>query len=229
MSPSVHQESVRVPFRGGEIAVCEARPESASRAPAVLVVHEWWGLNDHIRDITRRLAREGFRALAPDLYDGRTTHDAGEAGRLMAGLDPQEALGKLQAGLDWAGAGSGEAGVVGFCMGGGLALALAARDERIGAAVPFYGQVPGDDVLEGLRGGVLFFAAGRDPWITLDETERLAAYIRQSGLPGEVVRYEDADHAFFNDTRPEVYRQDLAAEAWTRATDFLREHLVGGR
>lgn len=218
---------LRVSWNGGDFDVYRARSDAGETAPVVVVIHEWWGLNDHIRDVARRLASEGFDALAPDLYDGKTTRDAGEAGALMSSLDTDQAVGKLSAVLDSAGDAAGRAGVMGFCMGGSLTLALAARDARIAAAVPFYGQVPGDDVLAGLKGPVLYFAAGRDTWITAAETARLAACLERSGRGGEVVRYPDAEHAFFNDTRKEVYRADLAAEAWGRAVGFLKAHLSG--
>lgn len=227
MPVDIREKSVRVPYAGRDFEVYEARPESAGSAPAVLVVHEWWGLNAHIRDVTRRLAGEGFRAMAPDLYEGRLTQDAGEAAQMMTALDPLKAVGKMSSVIDsTGGAPAIGAGVMGFCMGGSLTLALATRDERIRAVVPFYGQVPGDDVLTGLKAPVLYFAAGQDDWITRAETERLAAYLERTGLGGEVVRYEDADHAFFNDTRESVYRADFAADAWKRAVSFLRRHLA---
>lgn len=225
MSRDPETSTLRVPWNGGDFAVYRARSRGAS-PPVVVVVQEWWGLNDHIRDVTRRLASEGFDALAPDLYDGKTTRDAAEAAAWMSALDMDQAVGKLRAALDSAGEAAGRSGVLGFCMGGSLTLALAARDARISAAVPFYGQVPGDDVLKGLKGPVLYFAAGRDTWITEAETRRLAAYLERSGLGGEVVRYPDAEHAFFNDTRKEVYRADLAAEAWSRAVAFLKKQLT---
>jgi carboxymethylenebutenolidase len=226
MPTDLHTESLRVPYRGRDFEVYQARPQGEGAVPAVLVVHEWWGLNDHIRDVADRLAREGFRALAPDLFDGRVTKDAQEAAAMMAALDQKEAVGKLSAVVDSIGANAGSGtGVLGFCMGGSYTLELTARDGRIRAAVPFYGQVPGDEVLAGLRAPVLFFAAGRDQWITREETGRLAAYLRRAGLPGEVVRYADADHAFFNDTREGVYRADLAQDAWKRAVAFLKQHL----
>jgi carboxymethylenebutenolidase len=225
MTRNPETSALQMSWNGGALEVYRARPAGQDTSRVVLVIHEWWGLNDHIRDVTRRLASEGFDALAPDLYDGKTTRDAGEAGALMSALDMSQAVGKLSAVLDSAVGANGRAGVMGFCMGGSLTLALAARDARIAAAVPFYGQVPGDDVLAGLKGPVLYFAAGRDTWITAGETRRLAAYLERSGRGGEVVNYPDAEHAFFNDTRNEVYRADLAAQAWPRAVSFLKSHL----
>ncbi len=218
---------VRVPFGDVEIGAMRAAPADGAEFPVVVVVHEWWGLNDHIRDVTGRLAGEGFVAIAPDLYEGRVTTDAAVAGSMMTGLDQAETLAKLSAAVAFAGKGvqaSGrKAGVIGFCMGGSYSLLLPIHDDRIGAAAPFYGQVPGDDVLAGLTAPVFYVYAGKDQWITKDEVDRLDHHLE--GKTGEVARFMDADHAFFNDTRPEVYRPGDATDAWDRAVAFLKKNL----
>lgn len=218
---------VRVPYGGGEIGAILATPVEVGRFPAVVVIHEWWGLNDHIRDVTGRLASEGIVAVAPDLYDGRITADPEAAGSMMMGLDAAEALAKLSATVEFAGkderSSGEETGVIGFCMGGSYSLLLAIHDERIHAAAPFYGQVPGDDVLSGLSRPVFYVYAGKDQWITKDEVDRLDRHLE--GKTGEVARFMDADHAFFNNTRPEVYRPEDAKNAWDRVVGFLKENL----
>ena len=227
MANEPRTRDIQVPFRGEHIGAFLAEPDDDGKHPAVVVIHEWWGLNDHIRDVTTRLAAEGLVAIAPDLFDGRVTQDPEVAGPMMMGLDQKEALGKLVAAVAQVRSGSEEkVGVMGFCMGGSYALLLPIHDPKIGAAVPFYGQVPGDDVLEGLHTPVMYVYAGKDEWITRDEVDRLASHLEHHGKPGEVVRYMDADHAFFNDTRPEVYRTGDAGDAWSRAVGFLKSNLV---
>ena len=226
MANEPRTRDIQVPFNSEHIGVFLAEPDDDGKHPAVVVIHEWWGLNDHIRDVTTRLAGEGLVAIAPDLFDGRVTQDPEVAGPMMMGLDQKKALGKLAAAVEQVRSGSeGKVGVMGFCMGGSYALLLPIHDPKVGAAVPFYGQVPGDDVLEGLHTPVMYVYAGKDEWITRDEVDRLASHLEHHGKPGEVVRYMDADHAFFNDTRPEVYRTGDAGDAWSRAVGFLKSNL----
>jgi carboxymethylenebutenolidase len=161
----------------------------------VVVIQEWWGLTDHVADVTNRLAREGFVALAPDLYGGSTTHDPQEAARLMRELPVDRAARDLAGAVDYLlehESVTGRAvGVVGFCMGGKFALVLAAQQgERVG------------DVVRQLR----------------------AAIETQSGIePG--IHFYPAGHAFFNDQNPASYHRDSALQAWTRTLDFLRSNL----
>jgi len=226
MGEAVITSEASVPFAGGEIQAFIAAPKQEDGFPAVLVIHEWWGLNDHIRDVATRLASEGFVAIAPDLFDGRVTTDAAVAGSMMMALSQQEALAKLDATVMFIRQkGSEKVGAIGFCMGGSYALMLSVHDSNIAVSVPFYGQVPGDDILERLNSPVLYIYAGKDQWITKNEVDRLSAHLREKGKPGEVVRYEDCDHAFFNDTRPEVYDEPNASHAWSMAVAFLQVNL----
>jgi Dienelactone hydrolase and related enzymes len=207
-----------------------ASVDAAEVRPGLILVHEWWGLTDHIKGIADRFAGEGFVVLAPDLYGGKVTRDAEEAGRLMQGLDQQQALGILDAAVDylkqqrtvWENA----IGVAGFCMGGSFALLLACHNKDIGAAVPFYGDVPPDDVLKDLNAPVLFIGAELDQWITIEKMERLRNAMQRYGKAGGVVIYPGVNHAFFNDTRPDVYDQEAAEDAWKRAVDFLVGNLA---
>ncbi len=206
-----------------------ANPPQGGPFPGVIVVQEWWGLNDHIKDVTRRLASEGFAAVAPDLYDGKVTKDPGVAGSMMQSLDQNAALQKLDEAAESLkknpAVKKGKIGVIGFCMGGTYALLLGTHHPDIGAAVPFYGKVAADDVLQNLKAPVLYVYAGKDQWITKEEVDRLDQFLKKSGKPGEVLRYPNADHAFFNDTRPEVYRAGDAKDAWSRAVRFLKANL----
>ena len=204
-------------------------PEGGAAKPGLIVIHEWWGLNDHIKDITNRFAEEGFVALAPDLYDGVVTKDPEEAGRLMQGLDQERALEILNGAVEYL-KGEGEVdssrlAVTGFCMGGSYALLLATRNGDIKAAAPFYGDVPADEALKNLRAPVLFIGADQDNWITLDKMERLNSAIEKYGKEGEVKIYKGVGHAFFNDTRPEAYDEVAAKDAWKSVNEFFKQRL----
>lgn len=206
-----------------------AKP-SSGKGPGVVVVQEWWGLVGHITDIVDRFAAEGFVALAPDLYHGEKTKSPDDAGKLMMALNIAEAAKDLRgaadylAGLD--GVSPDRVGVVGFCMGGQLALyAATVYPERIGATVDFYGVHPSvkPDVSR-LSGPVLAHFATRDKSTPPDVANALVKQIRDAGKQVEAYFYE-ADHAFFNDQRPTVYNADAAKLAWTRTVDFLRKAL----
>ena len=204
--------------------------EGAEVRPGLILVHEWWGLTDHIKGIADRFAGEGFVVLAPDLYGGKVTRDAGEAGRLMQGLDQQTAMGILNAAVDYlkqqGTVRENAIGVAGFCMGGSFALLLACHNKDVGAAAPFYGDVPPDDVLKDLNAPVLFIGAELDQWITREKMERLRNAMQRYGKTGEVVIYPGVNHAFFNDTRPDVYDEEAAKGAWKRVVDFLTGNLA---
>jgi len=226
-------ETVQFPSDTFTIKAFLARPASASgRLPAVLVIQEWWGLNDHIKEITGRFAREGYVALAPDLYSRlgyKVTKDPTEAAGLMNTLSSQAALRDLNAATQCLKrhpqADPLRIGVVGFCMGGTFALMMATHNSDLKAAVPFYGKVPPLETLESLVCPVLYHYAGQDVWVTKQEPDRLRQALTQYGKRGEVVTYPTCQHAFFNDTRPEVYRPKEAQDAWRRTLAFLRRHL----
>ena len=229
---SVVTSSVTYPGDQITMAAFLARPETAEPRPAVVIIHEWWGLNDHIKDVAQRFAREGFVALAPDLYSRAghaVTKDATEAGKLMERLSSQLALRDLNATTRYLktlpSVDPMKIGAVGFCMGGTFALMVAAHNSDIKASVPFYGQVPPTDSLKYLVAPILYIHGGQDTWILKREAERLAEGLKQYGRPGEVKIYPDCGHAFFNDTRPEAYRSEQANDAWQRTIRFLKQHL----
>ena len=223
-----------VSFSSGRVRVAGflARPRGRGPFPALLVIQEWWGLNAHIKDVAARFARQGYVALASDLYsrqDHRVTKNPAEAERLMRNLAPKDALADLGAALRFLQAQPGvdrrRIGVVGFCMGGTYALLLPCVRKGIRAAVPFYGQVPDpDEPLRNLACPVLYIYGTQDQWITLKDVERLRAGLARYGKAGEVVTY-NAPHAFFNGTRKDTYRAEYAKDAWRRTLAFLAEHL----
>ena len=197
--------------------------------PGLILIQEWWGLNDHIKDIARRFAEEGYVVLAPDLYDGKKTKDPEEAGKLMQGLNQSVALQKLNSAVEYLKGlpevDSERIGVTGFCMGGSYALLLACHNESVKAAAPFYGDVPSEDELKRLSAPVLFIGAENDFWITQDKMARLDEGLKKFDKEGEVKVYKGVGHAFFNDTRPDAYDKDAAEDAWKRVIGFFESHL----
>ncbi len=203
-----------------------ARPETETAA-AVLLIQEWWGINDHIRDLAARYANAGFLCVAPDLYRGKLAKDPEEAARMMQDLAIDDGLATITAAISETKRAYSvqKIGITGFCMGGTFALRAACEINELAAAAPFYGDIPGDDVLQKLSVPTLFIAGERDAWINPEKVGTLEDAARKHDLPVEIVSY-DADHAFFNDTRPTVYDADAAADAWRRVLDLFRKHLT---
>jgi carboxymethylenebutenolidase len=208
-----------------------ALPESGT-GPGVIVIQEWWGLTSHIADVTNRLAAEGFVALAPDLYGGSTTHDSEEAGRLMGEL-PVEGAARDLAGavdflLDHPAVTSSTVGTVGFCMGGGFVLVLAAQQgDKIGAAVPFYGVLKEDfPDFSGLTAPVMGHFGQQDTMADPDSVAALADRIEsESGVRPQFFQYP-AGHAFFNDENlMGTYDKEQGDLAWARTLAFLRSNV----
>ncbi|MGH3685472.1 MAG: dienelactone hydrolase family protein [Pseudonocardiaceae bacterium] len=201
--------------------------------PGVVVIQEWWGLTSHIADVTNRLAAEGFVALAPDLYGGATTHDGDEAGKLMQGLPVDQAARDLGGAVDYLlghdAVTSSTLGAVGFCMGGGFVLVLAAQQgERIGAAVPFYGVLSeAYPSFANLSAPLLGHFGERDEFVSPDRVHALAATIEQQSGRVPDFRFYPAGHAFFNDENLlGTYDPEQAAKAWDATLRFLRKHLA---
>jgi carboxymethylenebutenolidase len=181
-------QNVTFASNGGTAHGYLALPASG-RGPGVVVIQEWWGLTTHMTDVTDRLAAEGFVALAPDLFGGTTTHDSDEAGRLMQELPVDKAAHDLGGAVDFLlgheAVTSSTVGAVGFCMGGGFVLVLAAQQgDRIGAAVPFYGVLKEDyPDLSGLTAPVLGHFGTEDGFTTPDAARALAERIeKESGV-----------------------------------------------
>jgi carboxymethylenebutenolidase len=206
-----------------------ALPPSGS-GPGVIVIQEWWGLTDHIADITDRFAQAGFVALAPDLFGGSVAHDSAEAYRMVSELPTDRGAELLSGAVDYLlsreETTGDSVGTAGFCMGGGFVLALAARDPRVSAAVPFYGVIPGPlPDFSGLKAEILGHYGEQDGTVPPESLAALGSAIEeQSGIVPEFHLYP-AGHAFFNDGRPEAYDAPSAALAWQRTLDFLRSHL----
>jgi carboxymethylenebutenolidase len=203
-------------------------PAGGGRAPAVVLIQEWWGLNGQIRDVALKLAGEGFLVAIPDLYHGRWTVDPGEAEQLMRALDWEVALDEIGGAASLlAGhpASNGHVGVVGFCLGGALALAAATQVPELKAVVPFYGIPPeGKFDFKKVTAPILGHFASQDEWVRADKAEALASELSQRGQSFELHVYE-AGHAFAHEARRDVYVPEAAKLAWSRTFAFLHEHL----
>ncbi len=210
---------------GGPTTAFVAMPE-ADTERAVIVIQEWWGVNDHIRDIARRWAAEGFIALAPDLYRGQIAANADDASRMMHDLAIEDGIDTIRNAMDAAVAGYGIShfGITGYCMGGTFALRAACELEGISAAAPFYGDIPEDEVLMKLTVPTVFISGTQDKWINPEKVAALEDAAERYELPIHSVKYE-ADHAFFNNTRPEVYNATAARDAWALVTGFFNDKL----
>lgn len=211
---------------GDTTAFCALPDSVGDDTPAVILIQEWWGLNDHIKDIARRYADEGFIAIAPDLYRGKLAKDPDEAAEMMADLALEDGIDTIRNAVAKAEEEFGNEGfgISGYCMGGTYALRAACEVDGIEASAPFYGDIPPEDVLKDLDVPVLFTSGLKDAWINPEKVGQLESIAERHDLPVEILRY-DADHAFFNDTRPEVYDEGAAKDAWSKVLSFFRENL----
>ncbi len=195
----------------------------AAKGPGVVVIQEWWGLVPHIKDVAGRFAAEGYVAVAPDLYHGKSTVEQAEAQHLMEGLDwgraAQEIGGAVKYLRDTEGA--SRVGIVGFCMGGALTI-IGAATAGPDAYAAFYGFPPkGAAPLDRITApGVIFFGE-QEGFFSIPDAQAFAAAQRKQGRDCEVVVYPGAGHAFFNNERPEVYRRDAATDAWRKTLELF--------
>ena len=226
----VRAERITFPGAIGEVQAYLARPADAPGAlPGVVVIHENRGLNPHIEDVARRLALEGFVALAPDFLspEGGTPADEDQARELIGQLDQQQTIQNALAALDFLkgnDATTGKVGVVGFCWGGALANQIAVNSAEVDAVVPFYGRQPASGDVARIRSPLLLHYAGLDERINagIPEYERA---LKEAGVNYTIYMYEGANHAFHNDTSQARYDPAAARLAWSRTIDFFKQHL----
>jgi carboxymethylenebutenolidase len=220
-------EIVEFTSNGGTAQGYLAVPPGGTGIPLV-VIQEWWGLVPHITDVCDRFAGEGFVALAPDLYHGETTTEPDEAGKLMMALNIEQAARDMSGAVDKVAevAGRDRVGVTGFCMGGGLALVLATRrPDKVKAVVPWYGLIPWPNAepdWSQLDAKVLGHYAGNDGFFDPAKVAEFQQTLDDLGKEADLHVVEGADHAFFNDTRPEAYHPTAAQECFGETVEFLR-------
>lgn len=221
----MQSETLSFETSSGPTTAFVARPENGPEK-AVILIHEWWGLNDHIKDIAERYAAEGFTAVAPDLYRGKLATNPTEAGDMMKALEIEDGLETIANAMEAARAelGVSHFGITGYCMGGTFALRAACALEGISAAAPFYGDVPAEEILRKLKVPTIFISGKKDAWINPEKVASLEDAAERYELPVHSVKYE-ADHAFFNNTRPEVYDETAARDAWALVVGFFNDKL----
>jgi carboxymethylenebutenolidase len=205
-----------------------AEPETPGRHRAVVVVQEWWGLDDHIKDLCRRLASEGYVALAPDHYHGRVAEEPSDAMKLAMELDLDQATAEMRGAVNFLKARDdvGAVGIVGFCMGGRLSFLAACRIPQLDAAIVFYGRGPDDESeIRNITAPVLGLYAEDDPNIT-PKVPAVSAAMAAAGKSFTYHIYPGTHHAFFNDTRPQIYNREAADDAWKWSLRFFRQHLA---
>ena len=218
-------DSLSFETANGATTAYVAMPD-ADATRAVLVMQEYWGLNNHIKDICGRYADEGFVAIAPDLYRGQVATTSEEAGKLMQALPVDEGVDIIRNAIDSA---RGQYniphfGITGYCLGGTYALRSACLLEGISAAAAFYGDTPEEDVLSKLTVPTIFISGTKDKWINPEKVAALEDVVERYELPLQSVKYE-ADHAFFNNTRPEVYDETAARDAWAMVIGLFNDRL----
>ena len=213
---------------GGTAEGYLAKPASG-KGPGVIVIQEWWGLNDNIKGIADRFAAEGYLALAPDLYHGNVTAEPDEAGKMMMAMKMDEAAKDMAGAYDYLQkhvACTGKVGSVGFCLGGGLSLYISTL-RPIDATVIYYGALPGvQPDLSKVAGPVLGHYAQNDGWASPEAAAALERQLKDLGKSVEFHQYAGTEHAFFNDTRPEVYNAAASKQTWERTIAFYKKHLA---
>lgn len=229
--PSILTQMVDYPDGAdGTLMAYVARPAGDGVYPAVVVIQEWWGLNDHIKDVTNRFAAEGFVALSPDLYHGAVTSEPNEARKLVMELDQDVAVAEIQRGVDYLLAQEYVAGpavgITGFCMGGGLTLQVALVEDRLGAAIPWYGSPLSAQQVAQVTAPVLGHYGSLDSGILASRVEEMGEALTAAGIDNEIYIYDGAQHSFFNDTRSS-YNPEAAALAWERTLAWLRKYVAG--
>lgn len=200
-----------------------ARPIENGSYPSIIILQEWWGLDEHIRDVTRRFAREGYLALAPDLYHGSITDDPEQARSMSSGLDRSRATRDVITGIDHLlnhNMSNGKIYTIGYCMGGGISI-LVACNRKVNGAIVYYGGLPNpEDQLDNLQSPVLGIFGS-------DETDRATSLenaLNARGKESDIHIYEGAQHAFFNDSWEERYDSEASSDSWVKVLDFLNKN-----
>jgi carboxymethylenebutenolidase len=239
----VDERLVKIPTGDGELPGYQAMPARGGPFPIVLVVQEIFGVNDHIKDVCRRLAKLGYLAIAPELYwrqgdVSRMTDLKAIIEDVVSNVPDAQVMSDLDAAVDFALAGRGDPtriGITGFCWGGRAAWLYAAHSERLKAAVAWYGRLTGAtealhpahplNIAARLRCPVLGLYGGVDPSIPLEQVERMRAAIAAARKNAEIVVYPEAGHAFHADYRPN-YDESAARDGWTRLREWFRQYGV---
>jgi len=234
---------IKVSVSDGEMVAYRAVPADAKKAPVVLVVSEIFGVHEHIADVCRRLAKQGYLAIAPELFarygDPRKIASISDILSTVIAKTPDAGvMADLDACVAWAGKNGGDVtrlAITGFCWGGRITWLYAAHNPRLTAAVAWYGRLDGEinertpkyplDLAAQIKAPVLGLYGGKDQGIPLDDVESMQAALKKAGGKSQIHVYPDAPHAFHADYRPS-YRKDAAEDGWTRLLAWLKQHGV---
>jgi carboxymethylenebutenolidase len=227
--PELVTEFITYPAATGEMKAFLARPKKGKKFPAVIVIHENRGLVPHIQDVTRRMAREGFLAIAPDALTpvGGTPEDVSNVGELFKKLKPEETTKNFVAAVKYLKTNplsTGKVGCTGFCWGGAMTNQVAVNAPDLNAAVPYYGRQPVPEDVEKIKAPIMAHYAGNDAGINAGIPafeEALKKYNKEY----QIFMYEGASHAFNNDSNAERYNEQAAKLAWGRTVEFFKEKL----
>ena len=205
-------------------------PTGKGPFPAIIVIHEWWGLNDWVKEQASKLADQGYEALAIDLYRGKVATTPDEAHEIMRGVPEDRANRDLQAAFDFLASQpnvkKNRIGAIGWCMGGGYSLDVALLEPALAADVINYGHLATDpDTLKKINAPILGIFGAQDKGITPDDVHKFESQMKQLGKTIEIKIYDDAGHAFENPNNKAGYRPADAADAWQRTVKFLSENL----
>lgn len=227
--PRLYTEDIKYRGETGDIRAKLARPKKSAKMPGVVVIHENRGLNAHIADVTRRMAVEGFLALAPDALSplGGTPEDENKAIALIGQLDPSSTIKNFVAAVQYLKThtlSTGKVGVVGFCWGGAMANHLAVHSPDVSASVPYYGRQPASEDVPRIKASLLLHYASLDKGINKG-IPGFEAALKKASIDYKLYMYEGAQHAFNNDTNAARYNQTAADLAWKRTIAFLKEKL----
>ncbi len=223
-------QTVQFPSGKDTVDAFLVTPDSSGRHPGIIVIHEWWGLNDWVKEETEKLAEQGYVALAVDLYRGKTATNSDEAHELMRGLPQDRGVQDLLAAFDYLGTradvNKDRIGSIGWCMGGGFSIQLAVHQPHLAACVVNYGALPtGPNDIQQIYAAVLGNFGGKDRGITPADVQAFEKSMRTMGKRIDVKIYPDAGHAFENPTNKDGYRPEDAQDAWTRTINFFSHTL----
>lgn len=227
---SLITEMIEFGKNGDRVPAYMARPDEDAQHPGVIVIQEWWGLNEHIKDVTRRMAEEGYVAISPDLYRGQVAEEPDEARKLMMGHEMDDALADISAGVDYLLAQTyvvpKSIGIMGFCMGGSLSARMSLRGAGVGACAIFYGGFgdQAETLVPAIQVPFLGLFGEADQGVPVEGVKRLEDLLAAHGKTHDITIYPDAPHAFFNDTR-QSYREEHANDAWTKTLAWFEKFL----
>jgi carboxymethylenebutenolidase len=214
----------------GEASGYLSAPTGTGKKPGLIVIQEWWGVDNWIREQTDRFAKQGYVAVAPDLYRGKSTSDPGEAHELMRGMPEDRAMSDLKAAFNYLASRPDvdpeRIGVIGWCMGGGYALALATQEPRLAATAINYGRLVTDfDTIAKIDSMILGNFGGKDRGIPADDVKKFGATLTKAGKLGDIKIYDDAGHGFMNPNNKDGYDAEAAQDAWGRIDRFFERTL----